>query len=252
MISDLLLLSGNDIPFPEAQLTIHQPTIKEIGYIGEEAFFSGCDLLDFSKNILSYEDKVRLEDKSNFEIFMSIMKDKQTMAIQSNKISAMLVLSLMFPSYQFSFSNDSIVFEKENESGEQEIYFINQDNFERFKEILVSIFCLNKHKKEEQNFNPANERARKIAEKLQKGREKVAATKGPQKISVLSRYISILTVGERKNMNELLSLTVYQLFDEFERFELKQAFDTYFKAKLAGAQNIEEVENWMKELHSES
>ena len=36
MDNELLLLSGNDIPFIEAQITIHQPTIKEIAYIGEE------------------------------------------------------------------------------------------------------------------------------------------------------------------------------------------------------------------------
>ena len=53
MLSDLLLLSGNDIPFPEAQVTIHQPTLKEIAYIGEEAFFLGCGFLDFSKNVLN-------------------------------------------------------------------------------------------------------------------------------------------------------------------------------------------------------
>jgi len=28
MIDELLLLSGNDLPFPQARLTIHQPTIK--------------------------------------------------------------------------------------------------------------------------------------------------------------------------------------------------------------------------------
>ena len=36
MENDLLLLSGNDIPFYGAQVSIHQPTIKEIAYIGEE------------------------------------------------------------------------------------------------------------------------------------------------------------------------------------------------------------------------
>ena len=36
--NDLLFLSGNDIPFVEAQLVIHQPTIKEIAYIGEESW----------------------------------------------------------------------------------------------------------------------------------------------------------------------------------------------------------------------
>ena len=40
MLNNLLLLAGNDIPFPQAQITIHQPTIKEPGYIGEELFFS--------------------------------------------------------------------------------------------------------------------------------------------------------------------------------------------------------------------
>ena len=39
MLNDLLLLSGNDIPFEQAQISIHQPTIKEIAYIGEENFF---------------------------------------------------------------------------------------------------------------------------------------------------------------------------------------------------------------------
>lgn len=38
MDNDLLLLSGNDIPFMEAQITIHQPTIKEIAYIGRKYF----------------------------------------------------------------------------------------------------------------------------------------------------------------------------------------------------------------------
>jgi hypothetical protein len=41
-LSNLLLLSGNDIPFIEANLTIHTPTIKEIGFIGEDDFYIGC------------------------------------------------------------------------------------------------------------------------------------------------------------------------------------------------------------------
>jgi hypothetical protein len=36
-----------------------------------------------------------------------------------------------------------------------------------------------------------------------------------QKVTILSRYISILAVGENKNINDLLNYSVYQLFDEF-------------------------------------
>ena len=46
-------------------------------------------------------------------------------------------------------------------------------------------------------------------------------------------------------MNELMNYTIYQIKDEFKRFQLKQGYDIYLKAKLAGAQDLEEVENWM-------
>ena len=80
-MDDLLLISGNDIPFVEAQLVIHQPRLKEIAYIGEVAFFTGCELINFSKLLLEEKDKINLENKSNFDIIMSIVNDK------SNKIA---------------------------------------------------------------------------------------------------------------------------------------------------------------------
>ena len=49
MMDELLLLSGNDIPFLEAGLTIHQPRLKEIAYITESRFWPACELLKFDK-----------------------------------------------------------------------------------------------------------------------------------------------------------------------------------------------------------
>lgn len=245
MQNDLLLLSGADIPFPQAQLSIHSPTIKEIAYIGEESFFGGCELLNFSKDILSEEDKINLDTKSNFEVFMSIMKDKNIVS-QKARINVMLLLTLIFPQYSFQIQQDNIALTKDNE-----VHLITKDNFEQFKEIIIEMFCLKSHKDSNQDYNPAGKRAREIAEKMKKGRQKAAAAKGEsQKVSLLSRYISILSVGEKKDMNELLEYTVYQLFDEFNRFELKLKHDYYFEAKLAGAKDLEEVENWMKDIHS--
>ena len=56
MDNDLIYLSGVDIPFVEAQLIIHQRSIKEISYIGEQAFYTGIEFLRFSKNSLLEED----------------------------------------------------------------------------------------------------------------------------------------------------------------------------------------------------
>jgi hypothetical protein len=59
-------------------------------------------------------------------------------------------------------------------------------------------------------------------------------------------------VGEHKDINTLMNYTVYQLFDEFQRFELKLAYDMNLKARLAGAKDVKEPEDWMKDLHDGS
>ena len=45
------LMSGNDIPIPECQLSVHQPRIKEIGLIGEEQFFLGSQTVCLEKRL---------------------------------------------------------------------------------------------------------------------------------------------------------------------------------------------------------
>lgn len=243
MLNELLLLSGNDIPFPVAQLVIHQPTISEIAYIGEEKFYTGCELLRFSKDNLTDEDKIHLINQTNFEILMSILNEKNPIT-QQHRICVIELMSLMFPEYTIHLSIDGFHFKKDNE---EKNYIINKDNYDSFLEIVNEMFALNKEQSDK--FNPQGELAKKIADKLKKGRQKVAAAEGNHKVAILSRYISILTVGLQKDMNTFMQYTVYQLFDEFKRYELKINHDIYLQAKLAGAQDLKEVDDWMKDIH---
>ena len=233
--NDLLFLSGNEIPFIGAQLIIHQPTIKEIGLIGEEAFFTGCQLLNFSKNLLNEEDKVHLEDKTNFDILIAILRE-QNAVMQKNRNCVNMVLALMFPDYKISMQQDCILLEKEDMQ-----YQINNNNFEEFKEIISIMFHLKQD--DSATFNPSGALASRIAAKLQKRHQKLAEDKPDKKIDILSRYISILSVAQYKDMNILLNYTLYQLFDEFKRNELKMGYDMYVKAQLAGAKDLKEVED---------
>lgn len=242
-LNELLLLSGNDVPFPEAQICIHQPTIKEIALIGEEVFFKGCELLKFSKDILLPEDKNRLSEISDFNILMAIMNEHSE-STEENVEAANLVLSLLFPKYQIELKQAQIMFFEENE-GE---HYIDENNFDQFKEIINSILCL-KTITGREDYNPQGELAKKIAAKLARGRQQAASARSNQKISIFSRYISILAVGEKKDMNQLFNYTIYQLFDEFQRFELKQSYDMFIKSRLAGATKTKEPENWMKDLY---
>lgn len=250
MKNELLLLSGADIPFIEGTVTIHQPTIYEISLIGEDALFTGCELLKFSKDILNSEDKNRLINQSDFNILMSIMNDKSG-SMTYNVSCAKLVLDLIFPFYTVSLAPNAILLIDANDKftlcGQ-----INETNFLAFKDIIIEMFCLKKTSAT-QEYNVQGELAKKIAEKLQRRKQQLAKlTAKPNKVAIFSRYISILTVGEHRDINSFMKYTVYQLLDEFQRFELKMSYDIYFKARIAGAKDLKEPEDWMKDIHEGS
>lgn len=242
MLDELTLSSGIDIPFNSAGLTIHCPDMTEIGILGEEDFRTGLQFLMFNKENLLGEDKIGLEQQSNFQIFMSVMNSSE---IAKHKTDALMVLTLLFPEYEIKIDKDKILLQIENFSSS-----INEENFNEFQEILSQLFCLSSST--EDDTNPADALAAKIAEKIKKGKQRRADAKGEnldRKINVFSQYLSILEVGLKIPKTELVKYSVYQLNESFNRFKLKQDFDLYIKAKLAGAENLEEVDNWMENIH---
>ena len=252
MNNELLLLSGNDIPFPEARLIIHQPTLKEISYIGEEQFFVGCGFLDFSKKILAEQDKTNLSNLDDFDIFMSII-NSDAQEVKKSVESAKLVLMLMFPLYDIEVRKDAIVFfAKEQEQGS-----ITRQNFTDFKKILRNMFNLKMGQSQEEEYNPVGTMSQRIAQKFKDRQAKLLKLKNEniekenRGINILSRYVSILAVGAQKDLNELMQYTVYQLFNEFQRYQLKMQWDAYVQAKMAGAKDLEEVDNWMIDLRDQ-
>lgn len=238
-----MLLAGNDIPFEEAQITIHQPILKEIGYIGEEAFFTGYQMINISKNLFSEEDKKGLDNYSDFDILIAILRERNAV-MQKNRNCVIAFLSLLFPGYQFNFEEKEIIIFNEKEK-----HLINNDNFDIFKTKIKNMLLSESSKADE--VNPSGEMAKRIAEKLQKRRQKLAEQEsGDENVDVITRYASILAIGTNIDLNVIMNFTLYQLFDQFERYQLKLAYDIYVKAKMAGAQDSKEVEDWMKSIHS--
>ena len=248
MVNELLLLAGNNIPFYEAQITIHNPSIREIGFIGEDSFYGGCGALNFSKELLLEQDRINLEHLNDFEVMMMIMDNKNP-EMRKNRVNALRVLTLLFPEYQIKFTRKSIDLIK----GKEEVHSINNDNYSVFKETLVAMFCLKGRGNEsEPEYNPSGKAAMEIAKKFTERRKKLSELseqKGEQKIAILSRYASILSIGLKLDLNKVLDYTVYQLFDQYDRFELEEQFDIHLRARLAGARDLEEVDNWKKDIH---
>ncbi len=237
----LALLTGNDIPIPECQLTMHQPSLKEIAYIGEDDFFKGVQTLCLNKSMFVQEGKTVPENITNFYIFMTIVGEKQT----ADKAEAVKqVLALVFPQYNIMFSPRSIIFQKDEET-----YLVDENNFEQLQVIMREVFCSKSGPMDQQAFNPANQKAKEIAEKLMRGRQRVAEQNGSANASVFSQYLSTLSIGLHIPVGELEKYTMFQLFDSMERYLLYINWDIDIRSRLAGAKPDGKPDNWMKNIH---
>lgn len=241
MDTRLALMCGIDIPIPECQLTIHQPRIKEIAFIGEKDFFTGIQCLCLNKSMF-VKDESLLDTSTNFQIFMTIMSEKQA---ADKKAAVQQVLTLLFPSLNVAITPRSLMF-----LGGDAPIIIDEGNFEFLQAAISSICCLKTGPMDQQSFNPADAQARAIAEKLMRGRQRVAAQKGETNLSIFSQYLSIITVGVNSMpLSQAMNLTMYQLYDIVERYMLYVNWDMDIRSRLAGANPDSKPDNWMKNIH---
>ena len=178
---------------------------------------------------------------------MSMINNKTDTIVKSNQIFVDLLLSLLFPGYQLVKMPNMLLFNRETENGKEQ-GMINNDNYEQFKKIIKQMFCLDIGEKA--GYNPANKVAQQLAKKFQDRHRKLSKkTEAGEKkqISILSKYVSILVLGNRHTYEQLMQYTVYQLFDEFKRFEKKLSYDSWFSAKLAGAEGLDDVDSWLSD-----
>lgn len=237
----LALSAGTDIPIPECQLVIHQPSIKEIAFLGEEDFFIGIQCLCIHKT-MCIDDPDLLAQTTNFQVFITVMNDKST-ADKKEKVIA--VLGVLFPSYKVIFTPRTLLF-KNNDLN----IIIDENNFESLQGILEQIFCL--RNTDQASFNPGNDAAKAIADKLMRARERVAKQKQGEggSGSAFGQYVSILTVGlQSMSLQDNLNLTMYQLYDLVERYMLYVNWEIDLKSRLAGGKPDSKPDNWMKIIH---
>lgn len=247
----LQLMSGTDIPVPSLEISLHQPTIREISFMGEEQYFSALQILCFNKQIIlasNPQGSSALSAMNNFQIFMTLITDPEMKNVNEKRNMIMSMFILLFPGYTPQFLPRSIYF---NNATTQHHFVLDENNFDEFQSVLSSMAGMNNSAGgQNSNFNPANERAAQIAAKLMKGRQKSAEMRGEKEGGVLARYVSILTIGlNSMSLDDCLNLTVYQLYDLIERYGLYISWDLDIRSRLAGGKPDSKPDDWMKNIH---
>ena len=238
-------MTGVDIAIPEMALTIHQPSIEEITLLGDDSIYlMGIQTLTLSKTL--FEDKGALATVSNFQIFMTVMREKET---REKKKAVLQTLPLLFPQFDhFLLTPSSLLLQKNGEDA----FIVDDKNFDILQDYIREITCQNSNSIGEQSFNPdpTSELAKSIARKLMRGRERVAAQRHNPNSSIFNQYLSVLAIGLHLDLRTLSKYTMYQLYDQIERFVLQLNWDIDLKSRLAGGKPNKEPDNWMKDIHS--
>ena len=255
IVHKLLLDTKTKILFPSANLVLYQPSVAEIGLVGEPNFLTAVNALTKDYKNIKIEDNSNLDNLTNFDILMSIIREKT----ENSKMiftDLLLLFDLILPDYKLIITPSSFVFQdlKVQEGEIPQSHIIDKNNFDDFSQIVNEMFGLDAFKGDiGDDYNPAGDRARALVEKFKKKREYLAQLRKDRGedtaiASIFGRYINILAVGERKDKNQLAQYSVYQLIEEFKRFELKEGFDYTLQAKMAGAKNVKDAKDWMQDI----
>lgn len=240
-----LYLSGQDVPIQECNIIVHQPTIKQIVLFKESSFISAVQLFgNIDENIQRIRENNPLtEEYSDFQLLMAMLNQNDD--IKNNVDS---FFQLVFPRYVIEIRDTDISFY----DGENKVGMINSFNYLIFCETINNLFGLSSS---ERKYNPANEKAKELADKFKKRAEILAKKKGKgdDSPSLFASYISILAVGMNISIDILFNYTPFQLQDTFTRYWKKVSSDFYQRVStmpMMDTSKMEEPDSWTNNLYS--
>ena len=245
-----LIFSGQQVPFEEANIFITQPTVRQIFMFGEDNFLMATQLITKIDTFFPEEVKNQLEVISNFQLLMKMIQSDD-----GGKTLLANYFEFIFPDYLIQITENSIDFIIQQEEDDIKVLVgkIHPFNFEAFQFLIEDCF-LPKALNEQIEYNPANDLAKQIADKIKAGRKKTAQLRSEQSKdqSMFAQITSSLAIGLQMDINIFFNYTPFQLYDVYRRFFLKQSYDLYQKISITPLMDnskMEVPEEWTKYIY---
>lgn len=246
----LSLMSGVPILLEGTEVKVYQPSIREIALVGEKKFFNFFNifLLDLNsaretiKTIFSSQvENINLvDDMEDFDIYMLFLQLEQ-----ETRENFCELLMFLIKDFKVIFNPEDNTY---NLVQNNLVYVIDENLFFQLKNIVFDIFVLEKFFNVQKEPPKMSAKAKAIADKIKKSRERLAQTKGEsEQKSILSLYLSVLGIGTNGlDITKLCSVTVYQLLNQFDRYSLYTQYEQSVQAAMAGAKV--DIVDWLIEI----
>ncbi len=202
IINELTLLRGTPVHIVGVGY-IYPLTLAEIAEIGEDNFSALISLLTFESQ------------KSGEKDWFSSEPSQNNVLLMSWALSIVLKGKVLFSEGKY----------KTDKGGE-----ITPDNYEGLTQVIVKQYCL----KETKTKSYSSDKAKKIAEKLELEKKKIKPVKNG--LSFGGIISGIAAKHPSINLFNIWGLTVYQLYDQFNRLQMIDNYEMNYLAVINGAE----------------
>ena len=211
MIDKLKLLAGDERIEIDG-IVFKQPKLRNIKDIGLQVYYAYISFLLVSAEeyliSIKREDLIPFFKQHNLTMFDIYRDNPYERQFFIEALSFFIDGEIEFKNGEFLINNANI---------------INKE-ISKILEIIAEINCLKVNKQQE---TYANEKARKIAEKIQQAKQKRSSVQSKDSISLADIISAVASRKESLNLLNIWDLTIYQLYDHYNRLIAEDEFDVH-------------------------
>jgi hypothetical protein len=212
MIDKLKLLAGDERIEIDG-IVFKQPKLRNIKDIGLQVYYAYISFLLVSAEeyliSIKREDLIPFFKQHNLTMFDIYRDNPYERQLFIEALSFFIDGEIVFKNGEFLINNTNI---------------INKEIYQKILEIIAEINCLKVNKQQEIY---ANEKARKIAEKIQQAKQKRSNVQSKDSVSLADIISAVASRKESLNLLNIWDLTIYQLYDHYNRLIVEDEFDIH-------------------------
>lgn len=212
MIDKLKLLAGDERIEIDG-IVFKQPKLRNIKDIGLQVYYAYISFLLVSAKeyliSIKREDLIPFFKQHNLTMFDIYRDNPYERQFFIEALSFFIDGEIEFKNGEFLINNTNI---------------INKEIYQKILEIIAEINCLKVNKQQE---TYANEKARKIAEKIQQAKQKRSNVQSKDSILLADIISAVASRKESLNLLNIWDLTIYQLYDHYNRLIAEDEFDIH-------------------------
>lgn len=232
-IDKLTLLSGAPIDCDDTFI-IKQPTIYEIGSIGEKQFFEYLGMLFITID--------NVQDETIKEKYGQLSKMNFLALLILSSVEILKNINIIFihilDGYLLTINPKNLKLEliRKNEDEKIDTIVLTDELWDKMCDIVTQIFCIPPQKKKE-NKKPTS-KLEEIKAKLSRGKDKVQEIKRKktENDGMLDNYVSAVAIGAHIPITTIFKeYTMYQLIDQIKRLNRYNEYDLSIRAAMVGS-----------------